>query len=250
MGEEVEQQEFSRADRTRHREKVRRCLDVFARMLREARFDTDDPMTGLEVELNLVDDRGDPAMKNAEALAAIANPDFQTELGQFNIEINVPPAKLREGGLTTFEESLRGSLNEAESKSSPVGAHMVMIGILPTLAEGHMSLASLSANPRYKLLSEQILNARGEDITISISGSGAARDHRGLDRPRGGVHEHAVPRPDLSQTSSRRTGTPRRRSRPSSWRWARTRRTCWASSCGARPASRSSSRPPTPAARS
>src|SRR5512144_644028 len=142
MGEEVELQEFSRADRTRHREKVRRCLDVFARMLREARFDTDDPMTGLEVELNLVDDLGDPALKNAEALAAIANPEFQTELGQFNVEINVPPAKLREGGLTTFEESLRDSLNEAESKSSDVGAHMVMIGILPTLAEGHMSVAS------------------------------------------------------------------------------------------------------------
>ena len=105
MGEEVEAQEFSRADRTRYREKVRRCLDVFARMLREARFDTDDPMTGLEVELNLVDEHGDPALKNAEALAAIADPEFQTELGQFNIEINVPPAKLREGGLTTFEDS-------------------------------------------------------------------------------------------------------------------------------------------------
>ena len=92
MGEEVAQQEFSRADRTRHREKVRRNLDVFARMLREARFDTDDPMTGLEMELNLIDDAGDPALKNAEVLEAIADPDFQTELGQFNIEINLAPA--------------------------------------------------------------------------------------------------------------------------------------------------------------
>lgn len=170
MGEEVEQQEFSRADRTRHREKVRRNLDVFARMLREARFDTDDPMTGLEVELNLIDDRGDPALKNAEVLEAIAQPEFQTELGQFNIEINVDPATLREGGLTTFEDSLRRSLNNAERAAGEVGAHQVMIGILPTLAEGHMSISSLSANPRYKLLSEQILDARGEDITISISG--------------------------------------------------------------------------------
>src|ERR687897_933751 len=144
MGDEVAAQEFSRADRTRHREKVRRCLDVFARMLREARFDTDDPMTGLEVELNLVDEHGDPALKNAEALEAIASPDFQTELGQFNIEINVPPAKLREHGLTTFEQTLRTSLNDAEAKSAQVGAHMVMIGILPTLAEGHMAVDSLS----------------------------------------------------------------------------------------------------------
>src|SRR5918999_1920749 len=140
MGEEVAAQEFTRADRTRHREKVRRCLDVFARMLREAHFDTDDPMTGLEVELNLVDEEGDPALKNAEVLEAIASPDFQTELGQFNIEINVAPATLREGGLTIFEESLRRSLNDAESKAARTGAHQVMIGILPTLDEGHMEV--------------------------------------------------------------------------------------------------------------
>src|SRR3954469_22186031 len=152
MGEDVEAQEFTRADRTRYREKVHRCLDVFERMLTEEQFHTDDPMTGLEVELNLVDEAGDPALKNAEVLTAIADPSFQTELGQFNIEINVPPARLREGGLKTFEANLRRALNDAERKSSAVGAHMVMIGILPTLAEGHMSRASLSANPRYNLL--------------------------------------------------------------------------------------------------
>lgn len=170
MGEEVDVQEFTRADRTRHREKVRRCLDVFARMLREAAFDTDDPMTGLEVELNLVDEAGDPALKNAEVLAEIADPDFQTELGQFNIEMNAHPARLREGGLRTFEESLRRSLNDAESKASGVGAHLVMIGILPTLGEGHMGPSSISSNPRYQLLSDQILNARGEDLEIAIDG--------------------------------------------------------------------------------
>ena len=170
MGEEVAAQEFTRADRTRHREKVRRNLDVFARMLREAAFDTDDPMTGLEVELNLVDESCDPALKNTEVLEAIADPDFQTELGQFNIEINVAPAKIREGGLATFEAGLRRSLNDAEEKSSKVGAHLVMIGILPTLADGHMTPSSLSTNPRYALLGEQILAARGEDIAISISG--------------------------------------------------------------------------------
>jgi gamma-glutamyl:cysteine ligase YbdK (ATP-grasp superfamily) len=170
MGEEVAQQEFTREDRTRYREKVRRCLDVFARMLRESRFDADSPMTGLEIELNLVDDLGDPALKNAEALEAIADPAFQTELGSFNLEINVPPKQLKDRGFTEFEEGVRASLNDAESKASRVGAHMVMIGILPTLSAGHMSPASLTPNPRYQLLSDQILAARGEDIVIDIGG--------------------------------------------------------------------------------
>ena len=170
MGEDVDAQEFSRADRTRYREKVHRCLDVFERMLSEDLFHTDDPMTGLEVELNLVDEAGDPALKNAEVLEAIADPAFQTELGQFNIEINVPPALLREGGLGTFEATLRRSLNDAESRAAEVGAHQVMIGVLPTLAPAHFAPQMMSANPRYRLLSEQILNARGEDIRIDITG--------------------------------------------------------------------------------
>ncbi len=170
MGEEVAAQEFSRADRTRHREKVRRCLDVFARMLRESAFDTDDPQTGLEVELNLIDSAGDPALKNGEVLENLADPDFQTELGQYNIEVNLAPTALRDGGLGSFETSLREDLNAAETKAAEVGAHLVMIGVLPTLGEGHMTPSTLSPNPRYRLLSEQILAARGEDILIDIAG--------------------------------------------------------------------------------
>ncbi|WP_447645695.1 glutamate-cysteine ligase family protein [Nocardioides zeae] len=69
-----------------------------------------------------------------------------------------------------FEESLRRSLNDAEAASAPLGAHLVMIGVLPTLGHGHMTPASLSPNPRYALLSEQILAARGEDIVIDVKG--------------------------------------------------------------------------------
>ncbi len=170
MGEEVDLQDFTRNDRTRHREKVRRCLDVFARMLRESRFDIDDPMTGMEIEFNLVDDDGHPALKSAEALEAIANPLFQTELAQFNLEINVLPRRLGSRGVSGFEDDLRSSLNQAESKSNEVHAHMVMIGILPTLEDGHLSPSKISPNPRYKLLSDQILAARGEDLVIDIQG--------------------------------------------------------------------------------
>ncbi|KRA37281.1 MULTISPECIES: glutamate-cysteine ligase family protein [unclassified Nocardioides] len=170
MGDAVAAQEFTPADRTRYREKVRRCLDVFERMLRESAFDTDDPWTGLEVELNLVDDAGDPALRNAEVLDAIADPDFQTELGQFNIELNMPPGPLSGGGLESYESQLRASLNAAEEKAAPLGAHLVMIGILPTLRPEHLGADSMSANPRYQLLSEQVLRARGEDISIDIQG--------------------------------------------------------------------------------
>jgi gamma-glutamyl:cysteine ligase YbdK (ATP-grasp superfamily) len=170
MGQEVESRTFSREDRRLYREKVRRCLDVFARMLAEEKFAFESPMTGLEVELNLVDPAYDPAMKNAEALEAIADSDFVTELGRFNLEINVPPRPLTGDGLGEFESTLRASLNAAEEKSSQVDAHMVMVGILPTLEADHMGRDLLSANPRYQLLNDQIFAARGEDLDIHING--------------------------------------------------------------------------------
>ncbi len=170
MGQDVDHRVFTREDRTRFRAKVRSCLDVFARMLRESRFDADRPRTGIEIEFNLVDENNDPALRNTEVLDAIADPDFQTELGQFNIEINVAPRTLHGGGLGEFEQGIRTSLNSAEERARTMGAHLVMVGILPTLRPGHMTAQTLSANPRYELLSDQILAARGEDIQVSIEG--------------------------------------------------------------------------------
>ena len=170
MGKDVAQTEFTRSDRQNFRQKIRRCLDVFAQMLAESRFETG-PMAGLEIELNLVDEAGDPAMRNTDVLDAISDPAFQTELGQFNIEINLPPRRLSTGGLQTFEEEVRADLNAAETKATGIDAHIVMIGILPTLRRKHMNWETLSHNPRYKLLNEQIFAARGEDLEINISGA-------------------------------------------------------------------------------
>ncbi|HLT11599.1 MAG TPA: glutamate--cysteine ligase, partial [Micromonosporaceae bacterium] len=66
MGKTVESTNFDRNDYRRYRRKVRQCLDVFAQMLDHFRFDEDKPMTGLEIEINLVDRDGRPAMRNAE----------------------------------------------------------------------------------------------------------------------------------------------------------------------------------------
>jgi gamma-glutamylcysteine synthetase len=109
-------------------------------------------------------------MKNEDVLAAIADPDFQTELGQFNIEVNLAPRELGPDGLDLFEKSLRASLNAAETKANTVETDIVMIGILPTLRYEHMNVETLSANQRYKVLNEQIFAARGEDLEISIAG--------------------------------------------------------------------------------
>ncbi|MFZ0381797.1 MAG: hypothetical protein WAL38_28485, partial [Solirubrobacteraceae bacterium] len=161
---------FSREDRQRYRRKVRACLDVFARMLSEARFHPERRSFGMEIELNLTDDAGEPALVNAAALEAIADPAFQTELGQFNVEINVAPRLLEGEVFFELENDARASLNDAEERARTVGAHMMIIGILPTIGPQQLRAEVFSANPRYALLNEQVFAARGEDLEIAIDG--------------------------------------------------------------------------------
>src|SRR5829696_3919808 len=170
MGEDVEVKGFTREDRRRYRDKVRRSLDVFARLLGEARFDPERRSFGLEIELNLTDTNGDPAPLNAAVLESIADADFQTELARFNVEINVPPRLLGGRVLTELERDVRASLNRAEERSHQAGAYMMLVGILPTVGPEHLDEGSFSANPRYRLLNEAIFAARGEDLELTIDG--------------------------------------------------------------------------------
>lgn len=171
MGDSIDARTFTRQDRTKFRAKTGRCLDALATMLAEGQFDVSEPQLGLEIELNLVDERCEPAMANAQVLQAIADPAFQTELGQFNVEINVAPRPLRGDNLQDLEVSLRAALNAADARSRSTGCGLAMIGMLPTLDEHHFNERWISEDPRYGLLGQQILAARGEDIELQLDGS-------------------------------------------------------------------------------
>jgi hypothetical protein len=177
MGKDVTHAGFSREDRSRYRHKVRRCLDVFALMLHDFHFDADRPMTGLELELNLIDDLAEPAMRNVEVLEALADPTFQTELGRFNLEINVRPRLIAGDGFDDYERDLLASLARADERAAKADARLVTIGILPTLTQRHAVLENLSTDPRYRVLNEQIVGARGEDLALDIRGVERLRAH-------------------------------------------------------------------------
>jgi hypothetical protein len=171
MGDDVAAQRFSPADRQRYREKVRRCLDVLARMLAEGSFTDRVRRVGLELELDLVDDTGAPALANTQVLEAIGRSDFQAELGQFTVEVNVEPEQVVEPVLSILEDRLRGQLDRAETLARTAGARLMAVGILPTLTPQQLTRESITPNPRFHLLDEQIVAARGETIRIRIDGA-------------------------------------------------------------------------------
>ncbi|MGC3953440.1 MAG: glutamate--cysteine ligase [Propionicimonas sp.] len=181
MGRELESATFTREQRQLYRDKVKACLDVFEQMLATRSFEFDEPMIGMEIELNLVDSDYQPKMDNAEVLAAIADPEYQTELAQFNIEFNVAPRPIDDASVLELESSLRDSLNQAERRCAEVGSHIVMIGILPTVMPETFEGDWMSANARYQALNDAFLAARGEDIRLDITGRTGERLQRYAD---------------------------------------------------------------------
>ena len=251
MGEEVADTTFSREDRQRYRDKVKRCLDVFARMLAEARFDA-------EQALDRAGDRaqphrrgrrpGDGQRRRARADRRRRLPDRARAVQHRDqhpaaacsraavfSELEEPSARA-----STTPRSRRAGRRAHDDHRDPPDAHRAATS----------TREALSANPRYELLNEQIFAARGEDLRDRDRRRRAARDLRRHDRARGGVHERPAAPAGRSRRVRARTGTRRRRSPACSSRSARTRRSSSARSCGARRASRCSSRPPTRARRS
>ena len=171
MGREIQAIKFSGEDRRVYREKVRRSLDALARMLREHLFEDNPASVGQEIELNLVDSQAMPSMRSTDVLDAIADPAWGVELGQFNLEINVPPRRLAGDALAELEQVVRDDLNAGDNKARSTGTRLVMVGILPTLQKLDLHLGTLTASDRFRVLNEQIFAARGEDMAISIDGA-------------------------------------------------------------------------------
>jgi len=171
MGKDLSADPFNPRDRGRYRRKVQRCLDTLARMLSDGSFSFARKNIGLEVELNLVDADMLPSMSNLAVLDALDDPSFTTELGQHNIELNVPPRPLAGNNALELEEDLRAYLAKAGVKAQGAGATLAMIGILPTLTHDHFDQKWLTNKARYSLLNDQIFAARGEHTVLAMEGS-------------------------------------------------------------------------------
>jgi hypothetical protein len=172
VGRDVARRSFTRRERLQYRGKVHRCLNALATMLREDAFAEDIEATiGLEVELNLIDQRLDPAMRGVAVLDGVHSPEVASELGRWNIELNLPPRSLPGDQGRYLENQLLDLLAEIEKQAETVGARVLTIGILPTVAEEHLVPDQLSPNNRFALLNEQILTARGEPVRLDIDGT-------------------------------------------------------------------------------
>ena len=151
MGERVAATElaFDGRDRERFRSRLTACQGVFEQMLAQDLFEKGRKLCGIELELHLIDAQGRPSMVNRQVLERIASPDFQTEIGLFNLEVNIAPHKLVSTVFSELREELDTALHYAHRVAGACGAGVAMIGVLPTLDEEHLVRENFTDEDRY-----------------------------------------------------------------------------------------------------
>jgi hypothetical protein len=170
MGRDIDGTEFTGDDRLAFRAKVKADLAALRELVDSGSFEVGRRTCGMEVEVCITGPDGSAMPVNGPLLDRIASADFQTELSQFSMEFDVKPRLLTGHVFHALDIELRRSLNHAHDTATELGAQVTMIGILPTLTGDDLNEKHMSPNLRYRALSDEILNSRGEDIFISIEG--------------------------------------------------------------------------------
>ncbi len=145
-------------------------LSALELMLERGMFETGIRRIGAEQELALVNSSFDPAPVGPEVLEALNEPKATTEIGRFNMEFNLDPAELTGSALSSMEQEILELLTRARVAAEALGAQPILIGILPTLQQAHLSLDFITPKPRYHALNERITKARGGKYNIRIKG--------------------------------------------------------------------------------
>ncbi|WP_103500826.1 MULTISPECIES: glutamate--cysteine ligase [Streptomyces] len=175
MGANVDSGGFGLADRQRFRDRLHDCGEALGQLLTDKAFDRPRALIGLEVEVSLADGLGAPRMVNEEVLTGMATSDFQSELGKFTLELNMAPRALSGRVFDDLAEEMRIAFGYADRVGAEFGARPVLIGILPTITGDELGRSNLSAGDRYTRLNEQIMSARGELISLDITGAETLR---------------------------------------------------------------------------
>ncbi|MGO1978521.1 MAG: glutamate--cysteine ligase, partial [Brachybacterium tyrofermentans] len=177
MGREIGTTEYTRSQRTRYRQELRRNLDLFETFLDTAEF-VDEGTVGVELEMNLAEADGmAPALLVDTILEDLDDEDFVHEIGRFNLEANLPVSHPAGTGLRDLETELGEKMERADAAAQRHGARVIPIGHLPTITEELFTDDEWRApGARYEALENSVMVARGEEINLRIDGEG-----RGLD---------------------------------------------------------------------
>ncbi|MCH2161387.1 MAG: glutamate-cysteine ligase family protein [Phycisphaerales bacterium] len=147
-----------------------RDVEALEIMLAEGRIETGVRRVGAEQEVALIDQAGAPAPIGEKVLEELPAEGFTTELGRFNLEVNLDPKPFSGSSLRELETEILGSLDQVREVAGRHEAMVVLAGILPSLSKTDLAIENLTNRPRYHALNDALTRMRGGPYELNISG--------------------------------------------------------------------------------
>jgi CBS domain-containing protein/gamma-glutamyl:cysteine ligase YbdK (ATP-grasp superfamily) len=157
-------------DRRQFTNALLRDLHALGGMLADGRIESGVRRIGAEQEMFLVDRSWRPAPVALELLEAVDDPHFVTEVGAFNLEVNLDPQSFQGDCLRRVETQLDGLLHRVRTVAGERGVDVLLAGILPTIRKSDLGLSNMVDKERYRQLNTAISNLRGNEVDFYIKG--------------------------------------------------------------------------------
>lgn len=145
-------------------------LRALERMLKEGRLESGVRRIGAEQEMFLIDRSYAPAPGALKMLDKLDDPHFTTELGLFNLELNLDPQPFVGDGIARMEKQLVDLLEKTRSAAAELDLLPILVGILPTIRKSDLGLDNMVPSARYMALNRAMNEMRGGAFEISIKG--------------------------------------------------------------------------------
>ncbi|WP_206485694.1 glutamate-cysteine ligase family protein [Thalassotalea sp. G2M2-11] len=173
MGQNIDQTKFSEKDYAQFQTNLFQQLEQLKSIIAAPTFGQEPLKLGAELEMYLIDDEGKVKLTNQLLLSALDDPQYQPELNQYNLELNLTAILQQGTPFTQLLDEIRQKTAILEQVALDQQTNIVPIGILPTLVQEDLTAQCMTNIARYSCLADHIYQQRGQDFNININGDEA-----------------------------------------------------------------------------
>ena len=171
MGLEIRKSEFSNQEYERFTSKLFKNLDALQQLLEQPGFGEGCASLGAELELYIIDNKGNPLPVNREIQKQMGDSQLTLELNRYNLEYNLTPVAAAGSPFSAIEAEIIAVLEQLNTLAASHQGRVVPIGILPTLQRSDFGLHAMTDMSRYHALTRALAEMRGETFAIRIDGA-------------------------------------------------------------------------------
>jgi len=176
MGREIDYRDYTAKDYDQFNRRIHDQVDNLKKFIARPEFGQGEICIGAELELYLMNEQGDVSPVNLQLLEMLKDDQFQPELNQFNLELNLTPVEAKGNPFSQLTQEMRSKFDFLWSVAEKIKTRPLAVGILPTLQEKHLSNEYVTDLGRYQILCRELPKQRGEPFHIKIDGKDESVD--------------------------------------------------------------------------